>query len=79
MRLTWQQKQSSFDSSRLTKLPALHLKRGHIFRDYSQGVSPREIAKLPKYEGDLLLTNHSAGGLTDTDFEIARRFDGLTA
>jgi hypothetical protein len=53
LRLTWQQKQSSFDSSRLTKLPALHLKRGHIFRDYSQGVSPREIAKRLNREGVL--------------------------
>jgi 4a-hydroxytetrahydrobiopterin dehydratase len=25
----------------------------------------------------LSLTNHSAGGLTDVDFEMARRFDGL--
>jgi 4a-hydroxytetrahydrobiopterin dehydratase len=25
----------------------------------------------------LSLTNHSAGGLTETDFELAERFDGL--
>ncbi len=25
----------------------------------------------------LSLTNHSAGGLTDVDFDMARRFDGL--
>jgi 4a-hydroxytetrahydrobiopterin dehydratase len=25
----------------------------------------------------LSLTNHSAGGLTDTDFQMARKFDGL--
>jgi 4a-hydroxytetrahydrobiopterin dehydratase len=25
----------------------------------------------------LSLTNHSAGGLTDADFDMARRFDGL--
>lgn len=25
----------------------------------------------------LSLTNHSAGGLTEVDFELARRFDGL--
>ena len=25
----------------------------------------------------LSLTNHSAGGLTDDDFEMAKRFDGL--
>ncbi|MEA2199228.1 MAG: 4a-hydroxytetrahydrobiopterin dehydratase [Solirubrobacteraceae bacterium] len=27
----------------------------------------------------LALTNHSAGGLTETDFVIARRFDDLTS
>jgi 4a-hydroxytetrahydrobiopterin dehydratase len=26
----------------------------------------------------LSLTNHSAGGLTEPDFEMARKFDGLT-
>ena len=26
----------------------------------------------------LSLTNHSAGGLTDADFEMSRRIDGLT-
>lgn len=25
----------------------------------------------------LSLTNHSAGGLTDTDFQMARKFDGV--
>ena len=27
----------------------------------------------------LLVTNHSAGGLTELDFEMAKRFDGLAA
>jgi 4a-hydroxytetrahydrobiopterin dehydratase len=61
------------------------------FADFSEAMSfvnrVAEAAEEANHHPDILvhgwnkvrlsLTNHSAGGLTETDFQMARRFDGL--
>lgn len=61
------------------------------FADFSQATAfvnrVAEAAEEANHHPDILLhgwnkvrlslTNHSAGGLTDADFQMARKFDGL--
>jgi 4a-hydroxytetrahydrobiopterin dehydratase len=61
------------------------------FKDFAEAIAfvnrVAEVAEEANHHPDLLLhgwnkvrlslTNHSAGGLTPVDFEMAERFDGL--
>lgn len=61
------------------------------FKDFAEAIAfvnrVAEAAEEANHHPDILLhgwnkvrlslTNHSAGGLTDADFEMARKFDGL--
>jgi 4a-hydroxytetrahydrobiopterin dehydratase len=62
------------------------------FKDFAEAIAfvnrVAEVAEQANHHPDILLhgwnkvrlslTNHSAGGLTPVDFEMAERFDGLS-
>ncbi len=68
-----------------------HIVRDWTFGDFAEAIAfvgrVAEAAEEANHHPDLLvhgwnkvrlsLTNHSAGGLTDVDFEMAKRFDAL--
>jgi 4a-hydroxytetrahydrobiopterin dehydratase len=67
-----------------------HIVRDWRFKDFAAAIAfvnrVAEAAEAANHHPDIIvhgwnkvrlsLTNHSAGGLTDVDFEIARKFDG---
>jgi 4a-hydroxytetrahydrobiopterin dehydratase len=69
-----------------------HIVRDWEFKDFGQAISfvnqVAEVAEEMNHHPDILVhgwnkvrlsvTNHSAGGLTDADFELARKVDALS-
>jgi 4a-hydroxytetrahydrobiopterin dehydratase len=69
-----------------------HIVRDWEFKDFAQAVSfvdqVAEVAEEMNHHPDILVhgwnkvrlsvTNHSAGGLTEADFELARKVDALS-
>ena len=73
------------------ELEGSEIVRNWKFEDFKQAIGfvnrVADAAEEANHHPDILvhgwnkvrlsLTNHSAGGLTDVDFEMAQRFDGL--
>jgi 4a-hydroxytetrahydrobiopterin dehydratase len=82
---------SSRLESSLWKREGDHIVRNWQFNDFAEAIAfvnmVAEVAEEANHHPDIIvhgwnkvrlsLTNHSAGGLTDADFELARKLDAL--